>query len=302
MKLDSMLTSLLLSRSQLHRRNREIWTDLDWQAVITDSKTKVLELKGGKVKVVNGQLSLIEIADADKNLVWLDLGVDQDQINYIATLDETSSPEDWQDLRQVGATLSDLHTGLLVTSLAMFNWHKHNKFCAYCGAQTIVDTAGWTRRCESCQVVHHPRTDAAIICLVVDESDRILLGSRVDWSADFFSTFAGFVESGESAEMTVIRELREEAGVEVAYEDIQYRGSQVWPFPQSLMLGYRALTKTSKAQADGYEISEVRWYSRAELAADCESGKLKLPSKISIARALIEEWFGEPLNDAWLRP
>lgn len=301
MKPDPLLTSLLLSRSELRRRNRETWTDLDWEAVKSDSQTKVLVLKSGKVEISQGSLKLIDIESADQAKIWVDLGIDDHSVPYIAVLDESPAPETWQDLRTVGAALTDLEVGLLVTSVAIFNWHRKNKFCANCGGSTLVETAGWTRRCESCQTVHHPRTDAAIICLVVDDQDRALLGSRIDWSDDFFSTFAGFVESGESAEMTVIRELREEAGVVVDYADIHYRGSQVWPFPQSLMLGYQARTSTKEAVADGYEISEVRWYTRSELRADCESGKLRLPSKISIARALIEEWFGEPLPDSWLR-
>jgi NAD+ diphosphatase len=302
MNSDPLLTSLILARSEIRRRNRETWTELDWEAVKLDPRTRVLQVKNGKVSVSAGALEFGSVNQMDPNLVWVDLGIDQDSIAYLAVLDESDAPENWEDLRKAGNYLSDLEIGLLVTSTAIFNWHKKNKFCANCGSETKVETAGWTRKCDTCQISHHPRTDAAIICLVVDDQDRALLGSRVDWASDFYSTFAGFVEAGESAEMTVIRELREEAGVVVKHEDIKYRGSQVWPFPASLMLGYQVKTKTTNAVADGYEISQVRWFTRAELKSECESGLLKLPSKISIARALIEEWYGQELPTSWLRP
>jgi NAD+ diphosphatase len=302
MNSDPLLTSLILARSEIRRRNRETWTELDWEAVKLDPRTRVLQVKNGKVSVSAGTLEFGSVNQMDPNLVWVDLGIDQDSIAYLAVLDESDAPENWEDLRKAGNYLSDLEIGLLVTSTAIFNWHKKNKFCANCGSETKVETAGWTRKCDTCQISHHPRTDAAIICLVVDDQDRALLGSRVDWASDFYSTFAGFVEAGESAEMTVIRELREEAGVVVKHDDIKYRGSQVWPFPASLMLGYQVKTKTTNAVADGYEISQVRWFTRAELKSECESGLLKLPSKISIARALIEEWYGQELPTSWLRP
>lgn len=302
MELDPLLTSLVLSRSEIRRRNRETWTDIDWEAVKTNPKTKVLLLKSGKVEVVNNQIIFSNVSSTDKDLIWVDLGIDQAGTPYLVAIDESVAPAGWNDLREVGAKLNDLEVALLVTSVAIANWHRVNKHCTNCGTASTVTTAGWTRECPDCKIVHHPRTDAAIICLVVDDQDRALLGSRINWPDDFFSTFAGFVESGESAEMTVIRELREEAGVDIAYEDIIYRGSQVWPFPASLMLGYRVKTNTKDAVADGYEISEVRWYTRNELKADCEAGKLSLPSKISIARALIEEWYGAELPQSWLRP
>ncbi|CAB4580120.1 MAG: NAD(+) diphosphatase [Actinobacteria bacterium] len=302
MNSDPLLTSLILARSEIRRRNRETWTDLDWEAAKSDPRTKALLVKSGKVSVSEGRLEFGQVDQMDPNLVWVDLGIDDNSIAYLAVLDESVAPDNWEDLRKAGNYLSDLEIGLLVTSTAIFNWHKKNKFCGNCGSETSVETAGWTRKCGTCQISHHPRTDAAIICLVVDDQDRALLGCRVDWAQDFYSTFAGFVEAGESAEMTLIRELREEAGVVVKHEDVKYRGSQVWPFPASLMLGYQVRTKTTDAVADGYEISQVRWFTRAELKSECESGLLKLPSKISIARALIEEWYGEELPSSWLRP
>lgn len=302
MKPDPLLTSLILSRSQIRRRNREIWTDLDWAAVKSNSATKVILIKSGKVFAPNNGLQFQKVSEVDPALIWVDLGIDDFSTPYIAAIDESAAPAQWQDLRELGSNLSDIDIAILVTSVAVSNWHLKNKFCSNCGDVTIVATAGWTRKCNACGVSHHPRTDPAIISLIVDQQDRALLGRRVDWSEDFYSTFAGFVEAGESAEMALIRELREEAGVIVNYEDINYKGSQVWPFPVSLMLGYIAKVNQSTAVADGYEIAEVRWFTRAQLQAACTSGEIKLPPKISIARALIEDWYGEELPTSWLRP
>jgi NAD+ diphosphatase len=141
-----------------------------------------------------------------------------------------------------------------------------------------------------------------VIVLVTDDQDRALLGRRVDWDAGFYSTFAGFVEAGESAEMTVHRELYEEAGVRV--EQLAYLGSQPWPFPASLMLGYRAKVTADSPQArpDGSEIAEVRWFTREELGVACAQGEVRVPPAVSIARRLIEHWYGRELDGSWSRP
>jgi NAD+ diphosphatase len=143
-----------------------------------------------------------------------------------------------------------------------------------------------------------PRTDPAVIVAVTDSDDRILLGSQGVWEQNRWSILAGFVEPGESLEAAVRREMFEEAGVVVG--EPEYLGSQAWPFPYSLMLGFTARLATEFAaehiEADGLEIEKLRWFTRAELIA--EAPHLLLPARVSIARAIIERWLGESIDSA----
>jgi NAD+ diphosphatase len=163
--------------------------------------------------------------------------------------------------------------------------------CSKCGAATTSSLGGAVRVCNKCEAQHHPRTDSAVIVLVRDIDDRILLGRQAVWPIGRFSTFAGFLEPGETFEQCVSREVFEESGVSVS--KIHYLGSQPWPFPASIMIAFEAvIDDPAAARPDGEEIVEVRWYSRAQLRAAMEDGSLLLPPIISVARKMIERWFG----------
>lgn len=208
--------------------------------------------------------------------------------------------ENLVSLRDVGTLLSDLEIGAVMHAVALANWHDVHPRCARCGEPTISILGGSTRKCPACEAEHYPRTDSAVIVLVRDREDRILLGRQKIWPAKRFSTFAGFLEPGESLEACVEREVAEEAGVSLS--EIKYLGSQPWPFPASIMLSFTAVTDNPEdAEADGEEIEAIRWYSRAQIAADITSGELLLPPGISIARRMIELWYGQPLEgvEAW---
>ena len=150
------------------------------------------------------------------------------------------------------------------------------------------------RRGPNDDTQHFPRTDPAIIVGITDQDDRLLLGSQGVWEENRWSILAGFVEPGESLDAAVRREMREEAGVEVT--DPIYLGSQSWPFPYSLMLGFSARALGQTVQADGVEIEKLRWFSRDELAA--EAHEILLPTRLSIARAIIERWYGQQIISA----
>ena len=202
-----------------------------------------------------------------------------------------SSTEGMASLRELGGTLDEFHLGISMHAIALSNWHRSHPHCSKCGALTESSLGGSVRVCVKDQSQHHPRTDSAVIVLVKDKDDRILLGHQPIWPDGRFSTFAGFLEPGETFEQCVEREVSEESGVKV--NEIKYLGSQPWPFPASIMIAFSAVVEDpSTAKADGVEITEVRWFSRDELKASIADGSLLLPPTISVARKMIAMWFG----------
>lgn len=206
----------------------------------------------------------------------------------------------WRTLRHLDA-LDPFEQGVATGAVALANWHAVHGFCPRCGAPTHVRSAGWVRWCPVEDRELYPRTDPAVIMSVIDDADRILLGHAAHWPAGRYSTLAGFVEPGESLEQAVRREVDEEAKVRVGggRSDVVYRGSQAWPFPASLMVGFRAHVAGTgiRADPDGVELTDVRWFTREELRAGVEAGEVTLPVRLSIARSLIEEWYGGRLPD-----
>ena len=205
-------------------------------------------------------------------------------------------PVDRADLRTAGAALDALGAGLLTTAVAILNWHDTARFCGRDGSPTRPGAAGWHRVCEAQGHEDYPRTDPAIICLVHDGAERVLLARQPVWPEGRFSVLAGFVEAGESLEACVLREIHEEVGVPV--REVSYLGSQAWPFPRSLMIGFQAVADADAPlrPAEG-EIAEAMWVTRDELRAALAAGDwgaagsaLKLPGKVSIARAMLEAW------------
>ncbi|MGB3696052.1 MAG: NAD(+) diphosphatase [Gordonia sp. (in: high G+C Gram-positive bacteria)] len=189
--------------------------------------------------------------------------------------------------------------GLLATALGVLNWHRTAKFSPVDGRPLDLVQGGWLRRDPATGAEEYPRTDPAVIMVVHDGADRVLLGRQTVWPDRWFSTLAGFVEPGESLEQCVRREVLEEAGIRV--HSPQYLGSQPWPFPRSLMLGFEAIGDPSEPLVlrDG-ELGEARWFHREEVldalardddwGADAPDAPLMLPGSISIARGLITGW------------
>ncbi len=188
-------------------------------------------------------------------------------------------------LREVGALLPDRDAGLLVHAVALANWHAAHPRCPRCGAQTTAIRGGAARRCTDDGSEHFPRTDPAMIVLVTDGTDRCVLGRQAVWPAGRYSTLAGFVEPGESAEQAVVREVLEETGIVV--RDVVYKASQPWPFPASLMLGFYAICDASAEPVprDG-ELEDARWFTKDDL----RDGTAMLPTPVSIAYRLIADW------------
>jgi NAD+ diphosphatase len=202
----------------------------------------------------------------------------------------------WAALRDAGADLPARDAGLATMAVALDEWHTRHPRCPRCGAPTVPVQAGWVRVCTVDGSEHYPRTDPAIIVAVVDDDDRLLLGHNAAWPAGRFSTLAGFVEAGESAEHAVGREVAEETGVVI--DRVEYRGSQPWPFPASLMLAFRGHAATTAVHVDGVEVTDARWFTRTGFEAAVRAGDVLPPMRTSVAYALISDWFGAPLPTA----
>jgi len=201
------------------------------------------------------------------------------------------------DLRRAGPVFDDVSAQLVATATALLNWHDSARFSAIDGAPTKSSKSGWSRVNATNGHEEFPRIDPAVICLIHDGHDRAVLARQTMWPERLFSLIAGFVEAGESFESCVAREVAEEIGLDVS--DVRYLGSQPWPFPRSLMVGFHAIGDPEQefVFSDG-EIAEADWFTRAEVQAALEDGdwssdspsRLLLPGSISIAREIIESW------------
>lgn len=306
------LGSLPLARVAVDRggplRTNPLLFDELWGA----PETKVMFIAGGKTPVAGSSLVFVDSTEVERpvNPVYLGrtLQGDAEQSGLVpgthimlAVLEDVNSAREgndavWLGLRDAAASLPGRDTGLFVQAAAIANWHATHTHCPRCGAVTVPEEGGWVRRCPADQSLHYPRTDPAIIVAVTDDRDRLLLGSSASWADNRFSTLAGFVEPGESLEAAVIREVAEESAIEV--HSLQYLGSQPWPFPASLMVGFTAKAANTDLIPDGVEIVDVRWFSREDLGRAVGSGEIVVAGGSSIARALIEHWYGGPLAEA----
>jgi NAD+ diphosphatase len=282
-----------VDRAGHHRTDTE-WLTARWK----DDASRVFIVSDGHVMVEGDPptLALVppaalpDVAPGDR---WF-LGLDRDDTAIFAVPGDLPDTGERANLRQVGALLPDRDAGLMTTAVALAAWHASHGHCPRCGAPTTIAEAGMVRVCTVDESLHHPRVDPAVIMTVVDDDDRLLLGHQTRWPERRFSTLAGFVEPGESLEQAVAREVHEETGVVV--DSATYLGSQPWPFPNSLMLGFTAHATTTRITVDGVEIGEAQWFTRDGLAAAVTSEAVRLPPRVSIARRLIEHWFGGELN------
>lgn len=320
------LGRLPLAREDVDR-GCEVRAQDGWlQTVWAQPQTRVLWLLGGRAPVLGGQIVLVRPqGQVPERAVYLGRsehhaganGTDEQPHAELVLVPVAEQPDltaegahpeaggqpvedpgqiSWVGLRDVSAALTDRDAGIFVEAVAIANWHATHTHCPRCGTPTEPVSSGWVRRCPADGSEHFPRTDPAVIVTVTDRDGRVLLGNNAAWAPGRFSTLAGFVEPGESPETAVVREIHEESALVV--HSPQYLGSQPWPFPQSLMLGYTAVTDHPEdARADQDEMREVRWFTRDELRRTVESGEVTVPGAASISRALIEHWYGGPLPE-----
>lgn len=283
----------------IDRAAEERMTDGLLERAREDSSTRVLLIREDSAPLADASaLHFVAPSDVPNGAEWAFLGRDGDGAAVVAAafardaLQPLDAPAGWGALRVMGGELSAAEVDVFITAVSLGRWLHEAPFCPACGTRTDLKHAGWSRKCPGCGREHFPRTDPAVIVAVTSsvDPDLLLLGSNALWDRNRFSCFAGFAEAGESLETAVVREVREEAGVEVG--DVRYHGSQSWPYPRSLMLGFHATAADDgAARADGEEIATVRWFHRDEIgAALAGGGDIVLPGTASIARRLIVDW------------
>ncbi|NNE87287.1 MAG: NAD(+) diphosphatase [Silicimonas sp.] len=199
------------------------------------------------------------------------------------------------ELRANMVALTPRAAELVATAKAIIEWHRSHRFCAKCGAPSVIDHAGWRRKCPTCNTHHFPRTDPVVIMLIT-RGNSVLMGRSPHWPEGMYSLLAGFVEPGEPIEAAVRRETFEEAGVHVGA--VEYLSSQPWPFPASLMFGCHGHATSDQITIDPEEIEDAQWVTREDML-DAISGNhptMKPARKGSIARFLIENWLADTLD------
>lgn len=300
----------------------------------TESATRVVLVSGARLAGAHDRLRLVSPADLDLQhaaseagaapLEWFYLGRDE-EASYLALalppeatgvpIARTGSPDDrisadervhapthgddqWLSLRESGHLMSSRDAGLATTAVALASWRHRHRFCPRCGSATTLSEAGWSATCVQDASVHYPRTDPAVIMTVRDQNDRLLLARSSAWPENRRSVLAGFVEAGEGLESAVRREVAEE--VHLTVDQVQYAGAQPWPFPGSLMMAFHswvAAEGDGVPRPDGVEITHADFYTREDLSQAVRSGAIGVPMRTSIARALIESWYGGPLPE-----
>ncbi|WP_299921893.1 NAD(+) diphosphatase [uncultured Nocardioides sp.] len=289
----------------LHAHNRMGLrrTDEAWLAEqMSDPATRVLVVAGNRLRPVDGAVQWVGPDEAPEGTLVL-LG-DRDGVVHVAVIvppdRAPGEAEEWVPLRSVLTLLADgtaQQAPLVMHAVGLAEWHHATRFCPRCGGSLASRAAGHELRCTQCDRAQFPRTDPAVIMAITHgegDDEAILLGRNTAWPPGRWSTLAGFCEPGETLEDAVRREVHEEVGVRVG--EVSYFGSQPWPLPASLMLGFTGRASTTDIDVDGSEIEEARWWTRGDFEAAGRSGELVVPRGISISSSLIETWFGRPLD------
>jgi NAD+ diphosphatase len=279
------------------RRRDQAWI----AARLADPETRLVPVWRGRSLIRDGAAVLLPAAEswhlvesAPSEPIFL--GIDERHALFALDLSHLEEAQTGQlageaqftELYGIAIQLMRREASLLSHAAWLVHWTQRHRFCGACGHPTRAEEAGHVRKCgnPACGVSHFPRTDPAVI-VVVEHDDRCLLARQKGWPDRLHSCLAGFVEPGESAEEAVVREVKEESGVTVGA--VRFHGTQPWPYPCSLMLGFYAEAEAAALDLGDDELAEAAWYSRAELA-DPEALGIRLPRHDSIARRLIDDW------------
>jgi NAD+ diphosphatase len=281
--------------------------DAGWVAsLIDDPATRVLPLHGLKPPVRRSSAAALDwqnvapwrpLIDSGNTLILL--GIRDGRAFFALDAGSTEVPGDngsvVMDARAAAPMIDGGEAAILAEARSLIDWHDRHRFCARCGAASVVASGGWVRHCPECKAHHFPRVDPVVIMLAV-RGERCLLGRGHRRPGARFSCLAGFMEPGETLEEAVRREVLEESGIQVGR--IKYLASQPWPFPSSLMMGFLGEALTEEITIDPEELAEVRWFERDEVRAmversrsdDPNSGLATLPPPLAIGHQIVRRW------------
>jgi NAD+ diphosphatase len=277
----------------VHDRASELRTNEAWLAEArrsTAARVVVVRASSHLLMADESRLGHLTPADLaeDADITFLGLDPEGRPIFVIDAGEEESAEEErerFAELRALTAALPEDEASLAAHAVAMVGWHRRHRFCGVCGTQTVVQEAGHSRRCPNCETVNYPRTDPVVIMLVT-AGDRCLLARRTG-RRNMWGPLSGFVEPGETFEAAVAREVKEESGLTVV--SAEYRGTQPWPFPLSLMIAFNA-EALFEAPRINEELDEARWFTREEVLDQLASGAIALPTPMSVAHYLVRSW------------
>ena len=284
-----------------HRQTRIVPVWRNANLILESGTPGAIHLTGDHARgllQIAGEIALLGVAtgsgDDDEGTAYFAIDLSEHEL---PTLTPAIGRASFIDLREIGPLLGHQEAALLAFARGNMYWHRHNRYCSECGNITQSEEAGRLRRCvnPSCGREYFPRTDPAVIMLVTrpgPEGGACLLARQATWTEGMYSTLAGFVDQSESLEEAVVREVMEESGISVNLNDVQYRGSQPWPFPSSLMMGFRAKASSLDIDCSSDELEDARWFTKTQIAAFPEKG-LRLPRKDSISWQLVNDWLEE---------
>lgn len=292
-------------------------------SLATDAAARTLVFWRGKLLAQDGDRPVLVPLDhpalADRREEPIFLGLTPDGPRFATDLPLWTPPEDaatigqfvdqslqvhpaWPEaklveVRAIMPALSMLEGECVATARALLGWHTSHRFCANCGTPSLVESAGWVRKCPQCGTQHFPRTDPVVI-MAITRDDNLLLGRGPSWPERMYSLLAGFVEPGETIEAAVRREVLEESAIVVGA--VRYITSQPWPFPMSLMFGCHGEASSEAITIDPVELADARWVSRDEVVQMLEGTHpdINAPRSGTIAGALIRAWAHDQLFDA----
>ncbi|MCB2108947.1 MAG: NAD(+) diphosphatase [Rhodobacteraceae bacterium] len=268
-----------------------VWTQRHLIAGTTPDQTRAVTLEYSESVLEAAAVSPVFLG-FDGDTPWFALGLKDSETP------PQIGPGEFRILNEVVSLLPAREAATLAYARAMVIWHANHMHCGRCGSPAASTEGGHSRTCTNSACGHRsfPRTDPAVITLIEDQAgERALMGRQAKWVNGMYSTIAGFVEPGESLEESVMRETYEETGVRVA--DVRYLASQPWPFPASIMLGFRAKAVTTEINLVDDELEDCQWFTREDLRAFGKPGTphadKRLPNPFSISRFLVDTWLAE---------